>query len=77
MDTNRARPGRKHKGDRQPFITRVPRPAAQRVIEQAAARDMSWSEYLAVIIAQAHGVDAVLPEPKREIPQQEELGISA
>lgn len=69
--------GRPSKGDRRQFVTRVPRAAADLVLAEAEARDLSYSEYLAIVIALAHGVPAAMPDPLYPVARQGELSISA
>jgi hypothetical protein len=63
--------------DRHAFLTRVRRDVANLVIAQADARDLPYSDYLAIVIARAHGFDVDMPEQLRHIDEQEVLDISA
>ncbi|MDP3890272.1 hypothetical protein [Nocardioides sp.] len=70
-------PGRRSKGARKAFMTRLPHDVAAIVEAEAAAREISLSEYLAIIAAQAHGVETEMPSRKAEVSTQssiEELG---
>lgn len=64
--------GRPSKGDRHQFITRVPRAAADRIQAEADRLDLSYSEYIAYVLANAHGIETPLPEhasyDQRELP---------
>lgn len=54
-------PGRTSKGARKPFMTRLPKEFADAVEQEAEARDLSYSEYIAIVVAQAHGSDVPMP----------------
>lgn len=57
-----ARVGRKHKGDRHLFqLARLPDQQTDEVLRCAAERGLSQSEYLAVVIARAHGFMTAWP----------------
>jgi len=45
------------------------------VFAEADARNMSYSEYVAVVVANAHGFQASLPPRLAEVPQQDSLDI--
>lgn len=49
------RRGRPSKGERRVMVTRVPTQLSDEVIAQAEARGLSWGEYIADILAEAHG----------------------
>lgn len=57
------------------LATRVPRAAADRVMEEAEARDMPYNHYLATIVAGANGFD--LPLPQRVAQHEEAFSIGA
>lgn len=68
------RVGRPSKGDRHTFMTRVPRAAADLIQEEAHRRGTSYSEYIAYVLATAHGVD--MPEPTASTDyEQKELDL--
>lgn len=80
MPNYKAGPGRRSKGARKPFLTRIPQDVADVVEAEAAARDLSLSEYLALITAQAHGFEVVIPPRITPVSEQgtlEELSRSA
>lgn len=52
-----------NKGDRKLFSTRLPRPLAERVAEEAAARNSSYSDLLAAILAERYDLPALSPMP--------------
>lgn len=61
----------------QPLLSsRVPRAAAEVAMDEAEARGMPKSRYLAAVVARAHGFDVPLPEPL-VLPQPQEALISA
>ena len=66
-------PGRRSKGVRKAFLTRLPQDVAAAVEAEAAARDLSLSEYLALITAQAH--DFEVEVPPRHKPVSEQISI--
>jgi len=66
-------PGRKSKGDRDLFVSRVPRDVANAVRREADRLDLSLSEYIANVLAKAHGYAA----PTRPDEKQETLPMSA
>ena len=43
--------GRPSKGDRHAFMTRIPRPEAQDVIDSADAAGVYYSDYIAALVA--------------------------
>lgn len=53
--------GRKSKGDRHAFMTRIPRAAADRLIEDAERLDVSFSELIAMHVAHVYGVEMDVP----------------
>lgn len=63
-------PGRPSLGARQAFLTRLPKDVADLATLEAEARDLSRSEYLAILIAQAHGIPTPLPPRRQGVPQQ-------
>lgn len=67
---------RKH-GARHPFITRIPVELANEVMSEADSRGLSYSEYIALRVAQSHGEQVELPPKKKPTPKQEALEISA
>lgn len=68
-------PGRRSKGDRKAFMTRLPNDVAAVVEAEAGSRGLSYSEYLALITAQAHGIEATIPPRLKPIPEQTSLEI--
>lgn len=66
-------PGRRSLGPRKAFATRLPEDVARLAVAEADARGLSHSEYLAILIAQAHGHAAQLPPRTQPIPQQPTL----
>lgn len=73
MPNYKAGPGRRSKGARKPFMTRLPRDVADLVEAEAEARGLSYSEYLAVITAQALNFDVELPARKKPVSEQPTL----
>lgn len=63
--------------ERHSFLVRVRRDVADPVMGEADARNLPYSEYLAIVIAQAHGLDVAMPERVRPVNAQEVLDISA
>ena len=64
--------------DNRRLFARIPRAVANVVFAEADARDMPYAEYLAAIVARAHGIPATLPEPVYPLqPREEALSISA
>ncbi|MFE6510291.1 hypothetical protein ACFVBP_21675 [Nocardioides sp. NPDC057764] len=61
MRNTKPGPGRRSKGARKAFMTRLPMDLAVLVEHEAIARDISNSEYLALLTAQAHGIDVTMP----------------
>lgn len=62
MRNRQRRVGRPSKGDRHLFLlARLPDGQTDEVLRRAAERGLSHSEYLAVVIAQAHGLDTRWP----------------
>ena len=70
-----AKVGRHSKGDRHAFMTRVPRDAADRVMETADRLGISYSEYIAYLISNGVGLDTPLPTPTKQTTKQEELPL--
>lgn len=66
-------PGRRSKGDRTAIITRPATTVAQKVMAEATSRDLSYSEYVAIILAMSHGEDVEMP--KRQHPISEQLAV--
>lgn len=66
-----ARIGRTSKGDRHVIVTRPQRPVADVVIREAAAAGMSISDYVAAVLAHAHGMPQYAPLPQTPMDQQE------
>jgi hypothetical protein len=54
------------------MVTRVPTPLSEDVIAQAEARGLSWGEYIADILADAHGYPRPSTVTRR---RQEELPL--
>ena len=54
-------PGRKSKGDRDHFLTRPPRALGDLIRASADDADLSYSEYIAVLLAHAHGRPDLAP----------------
>lgn len=81
MPRHRPGPGRPSAGPRRAILTRLPEQVADRVCAEADARNMSYSEYVALVVASAHGFQAALPPRLAEVPQQDSLdlqhGVSA
>jgi len=55
--------GRPHKGDRSTLITRPPTPLAEAVRDEAERQGLSYSDYVANILAAAHGFPPVAAPP--------------
>lgn len=67
--------GRPSKGDRHAFMTRIPRAAADRVQEDAQRLGISYSDYIAYLVANAVGVETSLPSTSQD--RQEELPLQS
>ena len=52
------RPGRQSKGDREPTTVRAPRAHMSIYRAEASERGMPLGDYLAFVLADAHGLDA-------------------
>lgn len=61
MRNTKPGPGRRSKGPRKAFMSRLPEDLAVVVEDEAIARDISNSEYIALLVAQAHGFDVTIP----------------
>ena len=70
MAENRGRPGRAHKGDRDQFISRPARAVGSEVRRRADALGMSYSDFIAMILAEGLG----MPEHAPAIPAQSAQG---
>jgi len=57
------RPGRTHKGDRDLFIFRIARPVGDVICARSAAAGMSYSDYLAAMVARSEGMPQYAPQP--------------
>lgn len=75
MARHRPGPGRPSAGPRHAILTRLPQEVADLVTAEADARDMSYSEYVAIVVARAHGFQASLPPRLAEVPQQGSLDL--
>lgn len=53
--------------------SRVPRAAAEAVMDAAEARDLSYRRYITTVVVRAHGFQAELPEPLNNPAPQEAL----
>lgn len=74
----RGRGGRPSKGERDLLVSRVPRQIAEEIRKQADDLDITLSEYIAGVLAEAHGFERPLYERERIAQRdQEELPISA
>ncbi|MGZ4524769.1 MAG: hypothetical protein ACXVXO_15380 [Mycobacteriaceae bacterium] len=60
MSRHTAQGGRPSKGDRAPLLTRPPIELAQAVRAEAERLDLSYSDYIANILAAAHGFPPVV-----------------
>lgn len=72
-------PGRRSKGARKAFMTRLPQDVADAVVAEAAARNVSLSEYLALIAARAHDFEVSIPPRQKPLTEQsalEEISLS-
>ncbi len=69
--------GRPSMGDRHFFGTRVPRQVADLVQETADKHGLSYSEYLAWIIANAHGFETPMPTGNGASPDQGRLPMAS
>jgi hypothetical protein len=65
MRTRKPGPGRKSKGPRKAYRPQLPADVHARVEHEAALRDLSLSEYLALCLAQFHGMPVEMPPPLR------------
>lgn len=70
MAENRGRPGRAHKGDRDQFISRPPRPVGDEVRKRADELGMSYSDFIAKILAE--GLN--MPQHAPAVPAQSAQG---
>lgn len=68
-------PGRPSKGDRHQFATRVPRQVADAIQENADNNGLSYSEYLAWVLANAHGFETPMPNGTGASPEQGRLPL--
>lgn len=66
-------PGRPGRGKRHPFGVHLVLPLADLVKAEGDARGIPWAEYIAIIVAQEHGLDTPLPERKEPVPEQASL----
>lgn len=64
-------PGRPSKGDRHVFLTRVEFDAGDAAMLEAVRRGLTYSEYLANVVAAAHGYSAPMPDPVLDLAQLE------
>lgn len=70
-----SRGGRPSKGDRDAFKVRPARPVGDRVRERADAAGMSYSDYIAAVLARDVGMPDLAPRAERAV--LEELPIPA
>lgn len=75
MTTRNSRGGRPSKGDRDAFKVRPARPVGERVRELAEAAGMSYSDYIAAVLARDVGMPDLAP--RVENVSHEELPIPA
>lgn len=72
---NRGQGGRHSKGDRIPLISRPYRPLGEAVQQSADKAGMTVSDYVATILANAHGMPEYAPRTsttgQRELPLQQ------
>lgn len=73
MSNYKPGPGRRSLGPRRAVLTRLPEDVARLAVAEADARGLSHSEYLAILIAQAHGQPASLPPRSRPVAEQPTL----
>lgn len=59
------------------LATRVPRAAADRVMDEAEAREMPYNRYVAAIVARAHGFDLPLASRVGSLHSEEAFSIGA
>lgn len=60
--------GRPSKGDRSTLITRPPTPLAEAVRNEAERQGLSYSDYVANILAAAHGFPPITaPDPQMQL----------
>lgn len=71
----RSGPGRPSKGDRHLFATRLPRPVADSVQARSDELGLSYSEYIAWILANAHGFTEPMPPGTATRSEQARLPI--
>lgn len=68
------------KGDRVQMASRIPRPAADRVRHEAAARGQSLSEYIAAVLCREVGLPDLAPPENpakaEDLPRQEEWELT-
>jgi hypothetical protein len=71
MAKRQANGGRPSKGDRELFVTRVPKPVALVIRERAEELDLSYSEYLAGLLATALEMPQHAPSAPKDRDQEE------
>ncbi|MGL5824014.1 MAG: hypothetical protein ACRCYU_04135 [Nocardioides sp.] len=71
------KPGQQPKGDRAAITVRVPRTHYQALAESARAEGLTLSDYLNLVISQAHGLDVPSYVHRASERAQEALPISA
>lgn len=69
MTRYRPGPGRPSKGTRRAVVTRLPECLAQTVADEAMERGISQSEYVAILVGQAHGEKLTLPPRQNTQPK--------
>jgi hypothetical protein len=67
MRTRKPGPGRKSKGPRKAYRPQLPADVHARVEHEAALRDLPLSEYVALCLAQFHGMPVEMPAPLRAL----------
>jgi hypothetical protein len=67
--------GRTHKGDRDLFTFRIARPVGDVIRARSAAAGMSYSEYIAAVVARSEGMPEHAPQ-SHPVADQGELPIA-
>jgi len=77
MPRRKPGPGRPSKGDRDTMVTRPFRPVGDEIRVRAEALDMTISDYVSMVLAEAHGMPEYAPKPQHGTDQELPLAKSA